>query len=84
LILVVRKQFTCNYAFRTQEKIKCLFGGKAFDVNDMLDNNGAFSFGFIKIDRDIEATIRGIGRGYSRFVAEEPRGSSGSFAFGHV
>jgi hypothetical protein len=84
LVLVVKKQFTSDYAFRAQDKIKGLFRGKAFDMDGMLNNDGAFGFGFIIVDRDIEATKRGIGRGYSWLIAEEPRGSSGSFAFRHL
>jgi hypothetical protein len=61
LVLVVKKQFTSDYAFRAQDKVKGLFGGKALDMDGMLYNDGAFGFGFVVIDRNIEAAKRGIG-----------------------
>jgi hypothetical protein len=61
LVLVVKEQFTSDYAFRAQDKVKGLFGRKAFDMHSMLNNDGAFGFGFIIVDRDIEATKRVVG-----------------------
>ena len=50
MVLIVKKQFTSDYALRTQDEVKGLFGGEAIDMNCMLNYNGAFSLGFIVID----------------------------------
>lgn len=55
MVLIVKIQFTRDYAFRSQDKVKSLFGGEALKVHSMLDDNRAFRFGFIVVDRDIEA-----------------------------
>lgn len=56
MVLIVKIQFTCDYAFRSQDKIKSLFGREAFKVHSMLDDNRAFGFELVVVDRDIEAT----------------------------
>lgn len=50
MVLIVRVQFARDYAFGSQDKVKGLSGGETFKVHGMLDDNGAFGFGFIVDD----------------------------------